>query len=63
MNVGSLVSYVSIKSGTVKGKITSTMRDRFGEFHMVKVTTSDVSAYPKGTMFAVPVGSAFLSKR
>jgi hypothetical protein len=51
--INKLVSYTSIVSGTVKGKIVGEGTDRFGDFYRVKVTTADVPAYKKGSEFIV----------
>lgn len=63
--VGKLVSYTTISGESVKGKITGTAKDKFGEFFRVKVTTGDVSAYDKGSEFIVSASNfgTFLVRR
>lgn len=51
--INKLVSYTTISGEIVKGKITGSAKDKFGEFFRVKVTTGDVSAYAKGSEFIV----------
>lgn len=63
MNVGTLVSYASIKSGDVRGKISAAGTDRFGKFVRVTVTVGGNWAYPKGSTFIVSVGARELTAR
>lgn len=53
LSVGSLVSYDSIESGKIKGKIIGNGRDQYGPFIRIKVTAKSHPAYPVGTMFVV----------
>jgi hypothetical protein len=53
LSVGSLVTYNSIQSGGIKGKIISNGRDQYGPFVRIKVTAKSHSAYPVGTVFVV----------
>lgn len=54
LTIGSKVSYVTSEGVTVLGKVMAHARDKWGELHVIKVTSRNLAAYPMGSVFVAP---------
>lgn len=61
--VGDLVSFETLRSGVVKGRVTAVYRDLDGPVVVWKSMSRFNNVYPRGIETVTPVDSPWLTKR